>query len=174
MCLWLRSDQPDPLLDRDGDGDRARRGARLPRLRAASAGWRMSAKLHVTAVTLRAGQPMLMSTTQAPASAAIAAARASTSGSLHSTTCTAKRRPPKLGHMRRTTRSAPRVSASADRRIGEGQGRAMLLADGAEGQVSHRLHGREQGARADSYGADTHREGKTIARPRGATPALLW
>ncbi len=58
--------------------------------------------------------------------------------------------------------------------FGEGQGRPMLLADGAERQVCHRLHGREQSARADFDGADTHREGETIARPRGATPALPW
>ena len=44
--------------------------------------------------------------------------------------------------------------------FGEGQGRAMLFADGAERQVCHRLHWREQGARADLDGADMHGDSK--------------
>ena len=57
---------------------------------------------------------MLMSTIAAPTSTAIPAARASASGS-RPKICTAKRRPPKLGHIRPSALAAPRVSASADR-----------------------------------------------------------
>ena len=81
---------------------------------AASAGSRISAEPQAPAVTFFAGQPMLMSTIEAPTSTAMPAARASASGS-RPKIWTAKRRPPKLGHIRPIALAAPRVSASADR-----------------------------------------------------------
>ena len=81
---------------------------------AASAGSRISAEPHAPAVTLFAGQPMLMSTSDAPTSTAMPAARASTSGS-RPKIWTPNRRPSKLGHIRPIALAAPRVSASADR-----------------------------------------------------------
>src|SRR3954469_18320682 len=81
---------------------------------AASWGSRMSADPQAPAVTFLAGQPMLMSTIEAPTSTAIPAARASASGS-RPKIWTAKRRPSRLGHIRPTALAAPRVSASAER-----------------------------------------------------------
>ncbi len=81
---------------------------------AASAGSRISAEPHAPAVTFFAGQPMLMSTIDAPTSTAMRAAFASAAVS-RPKICTANRRPPRLGHMRPTALAAPRVSASADR-----------------------------------------------------------
>ncbi len=81
---------------------------------AASSGSRISAEPQAPAVTFLAGQPMLMSTTAAPTSTAIPAARAKASGS-RPKIWTAKRRPSKLGHIRPIALAAPRVSASAER-----------------------------------------------------------
>ena len=74
----------------------------------------MSAEPQAPAVTFLAGQPMLMSTIEAPTSTAIPAARARASGS-RPKIWTAKRRPSRLGHIRPTALAAPRVSASAER-----------------------------------------------------------
>src|SRR4051794_35062863 len=112
-ALSEHSSQPARCLTVTGiRAGTARRTA--PTSSAASAGSRINAEPHAPAVTFLAGQPMLMSTIDAPTSAAIAAARASASGS-RPKICTAKRRAPKLGHMRPSALAAPRVSASADR-----------------------------------------------------------
>src|SRR5580693_2622667 len=112
-ALRLHSSQPARCLTVTGiaAGTARRTAATSP---AASAGSRMSADPHAPAVTFLAGQPMLMSTIEAPTSTAIPAARASASGS-RPKIWTAKRRPSRLGHMRPTALAAPRVSASAER-----------------------------------------------------------
>jgi hypothetical protein len=138
------------------DGDRHVRGHRATTARTSScaiAGSRISAEPHSPATTRLAGQPMLMSTSDAPIATAIRAPLASLGS--RPKICT-----PNGG--RRGARSSSRWSSVAAvervrrQELGDGEPGAELLAHGAEREVGHRRHRREEHWALDFDLTDSH------------------